>query len=293
MLALIPTILLNNGISFTQYDTEIVRILFTNNSNGKLENCQCRNDHTGGLGERVGFIRTYRKKYPDFLLMDSGGYLGLSNVRRKGPATFKLMKIMKYDALSIGDQELYGSLKQFMNMFGGYSELMTNASLVDSDGKPVFEPYRIFTVGDINIGVIGILSTETFRFFPDSSRDFAFEDPDVTLDRLVPELKKSCDYIILLSQMGKNEDVKLAKRRNDIDLIIGGHSQTLLKEALDISGCRIVQAGKGGGRLGEIVLHFSRGEKMLTNFIYKLIELDESYKIPEDIKPIIKATSSP
>ena len=293
MLALIPAVLLNSGICFTEDETGTVRILFTNNSNGKLENCHCRNDHTGGMGERVGFIRTYRKKYPDFLLFDSGGYLGLSNVRRKGPAAFKLMSIMKYDALSIGDQELYGSLKQFMSMFGGYSGLMTNASLVDNDGKPVFEPYRIFTVGEIKIGVIGILSAETFRFFPDSSRDFAFEDPDVILDRLVPELRKSCDYIILLSQMGKNEDVKLAERRDDIDLIIGGHSQTLLKEALEISGCRIVQAGKGGGRLGEIVLHFGQKGEKLKNFEYKLIELGESYKIPEDIKPLIKAASSP
>ena len=113
------------------------------------------------------------------------------------------------------------------------------------------------------------------------------------LDRLIPELRKSCDYIILLSQMGKNEDVKLAERRDDIDLIIGGHSQTLLKEAIEISGCRIVQAGKGGGRLGEIVLHFGEGGGKLINFEYKLIELGESYKIPDDIKPIIKAVTSP
>ena len=86
--------------------------------------------------------------------------------------------------------------------------------------------------------------------------------------------------------MGKNNDVATAEKYPDIDLIIGGHSQTLLEEAIDVSGCRIVQAGKGGGRVGEIILTFDE-EKVLKNFTYGLIEMDENYPIPENIKPII------
>ena len=288
MPVLVPAVLLNAGITFTAQEESTVRILFTNNSNGKLENCHCRNDSTGGLAERVGFIRKYREKHPDFLLLDSGGYLGLSDVERKGPKVFELMGIMGYDAWGIGDQELYKGFRRFMESFGDQTGRLINASLVDSIGKPVFKPYQIFEIGDIRIGVIGVFSAETFRFFPDESRDFMFENPDAVLDRLAPEVKKSADFIVLLSQMGRIEDVKLAGRRKDIDLIIGGHSQTLLNEALSVSGCRIVQAGKGGGRVGEIILTFDVQKKQLLDFTYKLIELDVSYPIPEDIKPLIK-----
>ena len=288
---LVPVLLLNNSMVFSAGQKEtVVRILFTNNSNGKLENCHCRNDHTAGLAERVGFIRTYREKHSDILLLDSGGYLGLSDEERKGPVVFRLMDIMGYDAWGIGDQELYGSFKRFMSLFGKYTDRIINASLVDDKGKTVFKAYQIFTIGDVRIGVTGLFSTETFKFFPDRSRDFAFENPDVILERLLPVLRKSCDYVVVLSQMGKNEDVALAEKWQDIDLIIGGHSQTLLDSAMDVSGCRIVQAGKGGGRVGEIVLTFDRSGK-LKNFTYKLIELDETYTIPDDILPLVKQPS--
>ena len=287
-MVLAPVVLLNTGVACHAQKVTTVRILFTNNSNGKLENCHCRNDSTGGLAERVGFVRKYREQHPEFLLLDSGGYLGLSDVERKGPKVFELMGIMGYDAWGIGDQELYKGFRRFMESFGDQTGRLINASLVDSIGKPVFKPYQIFEIGDIRIGVIGVFSAETFRFFPDESRDFTFENPDAVLDRLAPEVKKSADFIVLLSQMGRIEDVKLAGRRKDIDLIIGGHSQTLLNEAQSVSGCKIVQAGKGGGRVGEIILTFDVQKKQLLDFTYKLIELDESYPIPEDIKPLIK-----
>ncbi len=287
LLLLIPAILGSSTAGISAQNESTVRILFTNNSNGKLENCHCRNDHTGGLTERVDFLRKYRKEHSDILLLDSGGYLGLYDVERKGPAVLELMTMMKYDAWSIGDQELYWGFGNFMARFGGFEDRMVNASLVDSAGRPVFGQYRIFTVGDIRIGVTGIVSKETFRFFPDESHDFAFESPDTALERVLPEMKESCDYIIVLSQMGKNADVSLAERQQDIDLIIGGHSQTLLKKAIGISGCHIVQAGKGGGRVGEIIVTFD-GKGDTKDFAYKLIELDESYKIPDDTKPILE-----
>lgn len=288
MAVLVPAVLLNAGVACHAQNVTTVRILFTNNSNGKLENCHCRNDSTGGLAERVGFVRKYREQHTEFLLLDSGGCLGLSDVERKGPKVFELMGIMGYDAFGIGDQELYKGFRRFMELFGEQTGRLINASLVDSIGKPVFKPYQIFKIGDIRIGVIGVFSAETFRFSPDESRDFTFENPDAVLDRLAPVVKKSADYIVLLSQMGRIEDIKLAGRRKDIDLIIGGHSQTLLNEALSVSGCRIVQAGKGGGRVGEIILTFDVQKKKLLDFTYKLIEINESYPIPEDIKPLIK-----
>ncbi|MBN1291820.1 MAG: hypothetical protein JXB48_08265 [Candidatus Latescibacteria bacterium] len=285
-LLLIPVLLLSNVTGITAQQDTKVRILFTNNSNGKLENCHCRNDNTGGLAERVGFLRDYRKKNTNVLLLDSGGYMGLYDIDKKGPKILRLMNMMQYDGWGIGDQELYRSFKRFISQFGGFREHMINASLVDENAAPVFERYKIFTFGAVTIGVTGLVSGETFRFFPDESRDFVFESPETILEELIPEMKESCDYIVVLSQIGKNGDVALAEKRTDIDLIIGGHSQTLLEEAIEVSGCRIVQAGKGGGRVGEITLTFD-AEKVLRNFTYRLIELDESYLIPDDIKPIL------
>ena len=276
------TVPANSGAEETGDSARVVRILFTNNSNGKLTDCNCPSDPFGGLGERVALIREYKETYPRFLLLDSGGYLGLTRSKDKSVAVFRLMETMGYAAYGIGDQELYYSLGTFLGRYGRWKESILSATILDCKGGLVFEPYRIFTESGVRVAVVGLSSGETFRFFPDDSRDFSVTDPDSVLGDLLPAIESESDYIVVLSQMGRERDQALAKRWPGIDLIIGGHSQTLIEKAIVIGDCRIVQAGKGGGRVGEIVLKFGAGSKP-ESFSYKLFEVGGRYTIPDDI----------
>lgn len=276
------TVPANSGAQETVDSARIVRILFTNNSNGKLTDCNCPTDPFGGLGERVALIREYKEAYPRFLLLDSGGYLGLTRATKKSAAVFRLMESMGYAAYGIGDQELYYSLGTFLGHYSRWKDSILSATILDAAGELVFEPYRIFTESDVRVAVIGLSSGETFRFFPDDSRDFSVADPDSVLGNLLPVIERESDYIVVLSQMGRERDQVLAKRWPGIDLIIGGHSQTLIEKAIVIGDCRIVQAGKGGGRVGEIVLRFG-AENKPDSFSYKLLEVGGRYSIPDDI----------
>lgn len=278
-------------VSFASEST-VIRILFTNNSNGKLVGCPtCREDPYGGLAERVDLVRSYRETYPEVLLLDSGGYFNLMKVEKTAEKIFRLMEIMGYEVWGIGDQELYHGLGKFLELAGQYEQKIVNTSIVADTGDKVFTPYRIVEVHGVRIGITGILSNEAVRFLPPDTRDYKIEEPDSTLGELLPVLKESSDYIIVLSQLGINADRKLAARWHDIDLIIGGHSQTLLEEPemVDGSGCRIVQAGKNAGRVGEVVLAFDGGE--LENFSYRLVPVTKKYTVLPDIKELINAPS--
>ena len=282
-LVLIPAMMLSRGIELSAKEDIYIRILFTNNSNGKLVDCNCRNDPYGGLAERVGLIRSYRGKYPDVLLLDSGGYFGLSNFERKGPAVLNLMEIMEYEASGISDQELYHGLDRFLELYEWYSDRIVNASLYTVEGEPVFTPYRIVTVNGMRIGITGLVSNETFKYFPKERQDFVVAEIDSILNKILPIMKNSSDYIIVLSQMGVKTDEKIAEKWSDIDLIIGGHSQTLLKKEINISNTHIVQAGKNGGMVGEVILTFDKSKK-IKEFSYNLFEVTKEYKIPQDIQ---------
>lgn len=273
--------------SFAAADgSRTVRILFTNNSNGKLIDCNCRNDPFGGLAERVSLVREYRGRYPGVLLFDSGGYFGLSDVDRKWPVVIRLMNLMGYDAWGVGDQELYRGLERFTAFLGDSSGKTLSASIRTRDGEPVFAPYRIFTVDSIRIAVIGIVAPETFAFFPKEAVDFTYDAPEEVLARVLPVLRKTADYVIVFSQMGEKVDERIAGKVSGINLIIGGHSQTLLEKEVNVSGCRIVQAGKGGGRVGEVVIVFN-GARGVKKFSYRLIEVGGAYKVPKDVQVIL------
>ena len=282
-LVLIPAMMLSRGIKSSAKEDIYIRILFTNNSNGKLVDCNCRSDPYGGLAERVELIRSYRGKYPDVLLLDSGGYFGLSNFERKGPVVLNLMEIMEYEACGIGDQELYHGLDRFLELYEWYSDRIVNASLYTVEGEPVFTPYRIVTVNGMRIGITGLVSNETFKYFPKERQDFVVAEIDSILNKILPIMKNSSDYIIVLSQMGVKTDEKVVEKWPDIDLIIGGHSQTLLKKAINISDTHIVQAGKNGGMVGEVILTFDKSKK-IKKFSYNLLEVTKEYKIPKDIQ---------
>lgn len=264
-----------------------VRILFTNNSNGKLVDCNCRNDPYGGMAERVTLVRAYREEHPDMILLDSGGYFGLTNIDRKGPVILRLMEVMEYDACGIGDQELYRSLGTFIEKYGWFSDYILNATIGRKPDSQVFQPYRIIECKGLKIGVIGIASGDTFRFFPDKSRDFCVANVDSVLEKELADIEKTCDYIIVLSQMGIDGDRKCAEKWQSIDLIIGGHSQTLLEEAVLVGNTRIVQAGKNAGRIGEVALIFDENN-ILDKFSYRLIEVTKKYTIEPDIRRLVE-----
>lgn len=287
-LALTAQVPVGWAAAISRGDVREVRILFTNNSNGKLADCNCRSDPFGGLGERVSLVREYRKDHPGVLLLDSGGYFGLNDVDRKGPAVLRLMDLMKYDVLGVGDQELYRGLGRFLALAGKNRERMVNASLVVRDGGKPFAEYRILAAGGVRIAVVGLLASETFSDFPKERMDFSFEEPGNVLARLLPVLRKEADYIVVLSQMGRRVDEAVAAGYPGLDLIIGGHSQTLMEEAFTVGGARIVQAGRGGGRVGEVVLGFDRAKRLRT-FSYRLIEVNEKYTVPKDARSILNA----
>jgi len=269
-----------------------VRLLFTNNANGKLRNCNCRSDPYGGLAERVSLVTAYSTDHPDLVIVDSGGAIGLWDDEAAGTLVFDLMRRMKYVAVGVGDQEVYQGLGVFLERFGSFRDLFVSASFRDTRGETVFEPYRIVTVGGIRIGITGLVSEETFRFFPEGSRDFMYISPDSALATVMPALMKSSDFIVVLSQLGFEGDKAIAARWPGIGFIAGGHSQTLLQEPVRTGKAVIGQTGKNGGRVGEIVLRRGQDGKVIVSS-YRLIEVTGKYTIPPDIQVLPGNPDSP
>jgi 5''-nucleotidase/2'',3''-cyclic phosphodiesterase and related esterases len=82
------------------------------------------------------------------------------------------------------------------------------------------------------------------------------------------KFEKGCDLIICISHLGhqyqidKISDTKLAKLTSNIDLIIGGHTHTLLKEPLILNnslGKEVIinQVGSSGVFVGRIDFNFT------------------------------------
>ena len=263
-------------ILFAKKNDIKITILHTNDMHSHIHPFTSgRNKGLGGMAQRAGIINKIRTQEEHVLLLDAGDiFQGTPYFNfYEGELEFKLMSQMKYDAATLGnhdfDNGLIGLKKQLP--YAKFPFLIANYDFSNTILKNTFEPYKIFNKGGINIGVFG-LGIKLEGLVPKKLyQETIYREPIETANYYASLLKnkKKCDLVICLSHLGfkyktkKVSDINLAKQTRNIDLIIGGHTHTFLKEPieqlnLDKKRVLINQVGWAGINLGKIDFHFSQ-----------------------------------
>ena len=149
-------------------------------------------------------------------------------------------------------------------------------------------PYKIIERDGIRFGLFGLLGKEA-TFYTGGAGSVKFNDAIETAKKIVKILRDSLkvDVVICLSHGGvekdatgkytKGDDIHLAEAVPEIDIVIGGHSHTALKEAIIVNNHSIVvQTGKECENLGELVMSFDgRATKLVS---WKLNPVNDAIK---------------
>ena len=263
-------------ISFAKKNDIKITILHTNDMHSHIHPFTSgRNKGLGGMAQRAGIINKIRTQEEHVLLLDAGDiFQGTPYFNfYEGELEFKLMSQMKYDAATLGnhdfDNGLIGLKKQLP--YAKFPFLIANYDFSNTILKNTFQPYKIFNKGGINIGVFG-LGIKLEGLVPKKLyQETIYQDPIEKANYYASLLKKKkkCHLVICLSHLGfkyktkKISDINLAKKTRNIDLIIGGHTHTFLKEPieqlnLDKKRVLINQVGWAGINLGKIDFHFDQ-----------------------------------
>lgn len=149
----------------------------------------------------------------------------------KGDDTAEFMNQMGFDAMALGNHEFDDkpeSLAKFLEKVK-FPVISSNTEAApDSPIAGKFKPYLIKEIGGQKIGIISALTTDTAEISsPGPSVKFANEAE--TLRKVVDTLKgEGVNKIIALNHDGYIRDKELAAQVDGIDVIVGGHSHTLL-----------------------------------------------------------------
>ncbi len=240
-----------------------ITILYSNSTNGYFESCDCPENPFGGLVRRATTINKIRRN-TDVLLVDSGDHLSPYPNKLRGKYIFKMLALMDYDALGVGDQEFINGPGWFNNLIekktcGDLPFLCTNIQMCDDKlCWNLTRPYIITKVGKYKVGIISILNASSVYSFMPPPKELKIKNSTETIKTYVKLLReeKKVDIVVLLSHSGFDTDKNIAKQVSGIDAIIGGHSQTLIETPREINNTIIVQAGENGQRLGKLVLNY-------------------------------------
>ncbi len=262
-LLLIAMIALLASASGPQADEARVTIVYTNSLNGNLDYCRCPSDPKGGLVKRATEIGAIRSAFPNVILLDTGDFFTIDDDPILGRHLVEAYRVIGYDAILPGDQEFSGGADFFLALAKGMPLVCANLE-VDSGGsrRHAFAKSLLLERGGTTIGIIGVIDPGAFRYYPKkiTGRLLVLDPAAAAAAEAAALRKRGAALVILMSHSGLDADLELGKKLTGVDIIVGGHSQTLTVEPRRSGGTVIVQAGANGAHIGILELSLS-GEK--------------------------------
>ncbi len=178
----------------------------------------------------------------DFLVRHEAGWPegeGIDGYRRMGRTMLERMGEMGYDVATPGNHDIYplGPVTRELLESAPFPLIAANLR-VETDLLPPFPPYHLLeTDGGRTVAVLGLT---TVNFEPPEGLEM-LEAEGVVASHLA--LAEGHDALILLSHLGIRPDLDLAVRFPEVDVILGGHTHTLLPEAVQVNGVLVAHPG--------------------------------------------------
>lgn len=220
-------------------------------------------------------VHSVRAQSPNALLVDAGDVFYGTDYFTKylGQADLYFMNYLKYDAMALGNHELDKGATVLANFVKGtnFPVLTANVNLTkNSVLAPLFQNQITYNAvgGKIYPAIIKEVNGEKVAFFGLFPTDYTtlnstyyISAPSTKAQAIVTSLKQQgINKIVLLSHLGYKRDLSLATQVDGIDIIVGGHSHTILSQPVYVKKTEptvIVQAGTGLSYLGLLNVTFN------------------------------------
>ncbi|XP_026481328.1 protein 5NUC-like [Ctenocephalides felis] len=276
----------------------------------------------GGMARVATVVRRARKDAkrggPPVLYLNAGDTFAGSPwfMVHKAPLVALSMNLLRPDAASLGNHEFdlgAKGLETYLNLTYGYPVVAANIDVSEEPGLLKQRSLKRSVVYRVNgrlIGIIGYVLPDTKLMA--IANNITFNDEIKTIKREAGILKRGgVKILIALGHSGHNMDKKIAAEVKDIDIVVGGHSNTFLwngkepdseqpkgeypvqvKQNVSSKVVPVVQAYAHTKYIGRLMVTFSKCGKVIRSCGQPLL-LDN--KIPQalDVVEFMKIYKGP
>jgi 2',3'-cyclic-nucleotide 2'-phosphodiesterase (5'-nucleotidase family) len=243
-----------------------VTILHTNDIHGKFTETPATwkegNPPIGGFENLSAYVNEERAGAGRVLLLDAGDFMtgnpicdyAYGGVR--GGAMVELMNRLDYDAAALGNHEFDHGLRNLDSLLALAAFPILSANTYrPGGGLTTGESHRIFDLGGLRIGVIGVMTEDLYGVTAPAALLGTKVTPAAEAVRgVVRAIDPKTDLIIVVSHIGFDGDKALAREVDGVDVIVGGHSHTRLTKPEVENGVIIVQTGGHNRSVGRLRL---------------------------------------
>ncbi|MDR2735114.1 MAG: bifunctional metallophosphatase/5'-nucleotidase [Spirochaetota bacterium] len=233
-------------------------------------------NEVGGIARLIGTVLREKSAAPDstFVLSAGDAVQGTTfSTFFKGEIIYSLFdKFVDYTVLGVHDLDY--SLENLIELTKDRKYQFLAANVLDKEAKPFSgRDYAIREVNGVKIGFFGLTKLITAILQSEKNIGYLNFAPveDVAKTMVQTLRSQGADIIIALTHQGFEEDKKLARTVEGIDLIVGGLSHTNLIKGFQTFDTIIVQAGFRGENVGKVVIRYDKKKKTVISITPTII----------------------
>lgn len=245
----------------------------------------------GGLALLSGYINEVRQEEENVLYVISGDMVqgSLIDSEYKGISTMEIMNYLSPDVVTLGNHEVDYGLPHLL-----FLEKMANFPIVNANlyikkyHRRLMRPYIIIKKAGFDILFTGIITDKIMDSINQDKLIGSFvtlSEASAEVGRITDAYKKDdIDLTILLTHIGYESDIELAKMLKPewgVDMIIGGHSHTILEKPAEVNNVLIAQAGVGTNQIGRFDIVVDDDTNSIVDYKWKLIPINDKLAKPD------------
>jgi 5'-nucleotidase/UDP-sugar diphosphatase len=246
----------------------------------------------GGLALLSSYINRVREEEDNVIYVVSGDMLqgSLIDSEYKGISTVEIMNYLAPDVVTLGNHEVDYGLPHLL-----FLEKMANFPIVNANmyikkySRRLMQPYAIINMAGFDIMFIGIITEAVLQSLKMDRLIGTF----ITLEEASDEVGRICnaykdediDLTVLLTHVGFESDQELArllKPEWGVDMIIGGHSHTILEQPAVVNDILIAQAGVGTDQIGRFDIIVDDDTNSIVEWNWQLLTVDNTLAEPDE-----------
>ncbi|CAN7145028.1 5'-nucleotidase C-terminal domain-containing protein [Rhizobium sp. LjRoot254] len=297
---------LSAGAAFADYELNILHI---NDFHSRIESinkfdstCSAEDEGKGecfgGAARLLTAINETRAALAgkNVLLLNAGDNFqgSLFYTMYKGTVEAEMLNAMKFDAMTVGNHEFDDSEDALAPFLDKVQFPVVTANVVagfSSKIKDKIKPSIVLDVGGQKIGIVGAVTNDTPEIATPGPNIMIGIDEQAIKDEVAKLKAEGVNKIIALTHVGYPRDLAVIAKIPDVDVVVGGHTHTLLSNTdKDAAGpyptmvdnpggykVPVVQAGQYSKYLGDLNVVFddagvpksAKGDPILVDAKFK------------------------
>ena len=223
-----------------------------------------------------GLFEAVRAANPHTLFTNAGDDFEKGTVAEhlsepRGAIVGDAVRLMRFDARCVGNHDFAHSLPVASAYTHDDHALVLCSNVTPAAGSelsPSWDavPFGVIEVGELRVGFFALVSRpwdemqtqpESLQFYGEALTN-AWDFAEIARS-VVAAHRDDVDLLVHLSHLGLADDEALCAEVGGIDVVLGGHSHSTLREVRTVNGATIIHCGAEGEFAGVLELEVRRG----------------------------------